>query len=107
MIVNVKLNLNDQQLNLIARKLSGKNIKRTATRAEVNNLVSDFIASYSANNSSSEPGVIEVEAVPHVFGPVLDPIELSNPSTDQQVALLQRRVNILQYALDRQGGADR
>lgn len=100
MIINVKLNLDDQQLNQIARRLSGKNIKRTATRAEVNNLVNDFIVTYAA--SKSTPGVIEAVAVPHQFSAAPDPIELSNPSTDQQVVLLQRRVNILQHALDRQ-----
>ena len=98
MIINVKLNLDDRQLNEIARKLTGKNIQRTATRAEVNNLVNDFIASYTTNKS--EPGVIEAVAVPHQFSAAPDPIELSNPSTDQQVVLLQRRVNILQHALD-------
>ncbi len=43
MIINAKLTLDHEQLILIACKLTGKNLKRTATRAEIVDLVTGFI----------------------------------------------------------------
>ena len=48
MIINAKLTLDHEQLNLIACKIAGKNIKRTATRAEIVDLVTGFITGYAA-----------------------------------------------------------
>jgi hypothetical protein len=44
MNVNVKLTLSDSDRNLIARKLSGKNIKRLCSRADVVEMVNGFMA---------------------------------------------------------------
>lgn len=48
MIINAKLTLDHEQLNLIACKISGKNILRSATRAEIVDLVTGFITGYAA-----------------------------------------------------------
>ena len=46
MNVNIKLTLSDQERNLIARKIAGKDIKRLCSRAEVVEMVSGFMAGY-------------------------------------------------------------
>jgi hypothetical protein len=46
MNVNIKLTLSDQERNLIARKIAGKDIKRLCSRADVNELVKGFMIGY-------------------------------------------------------------
>ncbi len=46
MNVNIKLTLSDQERNLIARKIAGKDIKRLCSRSEVVEMVNGFIKGY-------------------------------------------------------------
>jgi len=46
MNVNIKLSLSDEERNLIARKIAGKDIKRLCSRADVVEMVNGFMAGF-------------------------------------------------------------
>ena len=46
MNVNIKLTLSEQDRNLIARKIAGKDIKRLCSRSDVVEMVNGFMAGY-------------------------------------------------------------
>ena len=111
MNVNVKISLTDEQRNTLYRNANGNPpTKRMITRAEVNELVSDFIESML-----NQPGVIVAKVVPHTFAAAPEQIEQSNPSmygrsimdhpdvkeeANRINAALLNRINRLQHMLD-------
>ena len=74
MKVNIKLAISDSDRNLIARKLAGKDIKRLASRAEINELVRGFIEGYLTellneplNPATQAPTPPDLSLVPAVY----------------------------------------
>jgi hypothetical protein len=99
MNVNVKITLNDEQRNALYRRISGKNVKRLISRAEVNQLVQDFIASQlSGGFVGNEPEAPDIQES-------INTADLSDADIAEmlmQNKLLHSRCNRLQHKLDKE-----
>ena len=99
MNVNVKITLSDEQRNVMYRRISGKNVKRLISRAEVSQLVQDFIASQLSGTFVNEPEAPDIQEA-------VNTAELSDADiteTLMQNKLLHSRCNRLQHKLDTLG----
>ena len=98
MNVNVKITLSDEQRNVMYRRISGKNVKRLISRAEVNQLVQDFIAS-QLSGTFNEPEAPDTQES-------INTAEFSDADiteTLMQNKMLHSRCNRLQHKLDTLG----
>ena len=100
MNVNIKLTLSDQDRNMIARKIAGKDIKRLCSRAEVVDLVNGFMAGYLTeltaeytNSVLHHPGQVTAATPPRLAAPDLSRVpEKYADQTDQwKVSYLRGR----------------
>ena len=73
MKVNIGLTLSDQDRNLVARKIAGKDVKRLCSRADVVDLVNGFMSGY-LTEADIDRANIEDPATPQ---PVEEPPDLS------------------------------
>jgi hypothetical protein len=121
MNTNIKISLTDEQRNILYQRMTGKNVKRMISRAEVNQLVHEYIEmlltkGYPTFRVAGNPTLVEDEdgGWDMGFNPHYAEIELSPEPTDladdeysmivKQNRLLLRRVNLLQARLDKVGG---
>lgn len=101
MNVNVKLSLTDDQRRALASSIAGKPVKRLATRADVNELVNQLLATTMAGKPLGAAHVAQVPSEPVVAGVMHDNhLPYCSDQCCRQNELLQSRVNVLQHKLD-------
>lgn len=103
MITNIRIELDDNQRRRIASAISGKPVKRLASRAEIKQLVMDLLVAGALSPATSPDQVsTSPDRVPEPPEARDAGVPDSYCSDDccRQNQLLQSRVNVLQHRLD-------
>lgn len=98
MNVNVKISISDEDRNLMFRRLTGKDTKGMVSRADVNAWVMEQLERFLRLGSPTTAQIEEIDVEE-----MMSTAEYSDEDISEvlkQNKLLQRRVNILQHALD-------
>lgn len=103
MNVNVKLSLSDDERRALACYLAGKPVKRLATRADVNRLVTELLSTALRSRPVDTP-IPDTpisgnqESIPDT--PIPEPQGFCSDDCCKANELLLHRVNVLQHRLD-------
>ncbi len=92
MNTNIRITLTDAQRNVIKRRITGKDTKAMISRAELNQLVQEYVADLLSYKPISKP-LLEEPDMP-------EPSEFCGDDCCRRNELLQARVNRLQHRLD-------